>query len=79
MVAAARKKARQIQYEVRWVAISHYYHNYLGQKMTKKEAQKQRLTLSREQYMKVSITDFSFRRINSQFHCFMMTCHASII
>jgi hypothetical protein len=78
LLAAAKKKARQLQYEVRWVAVSHYYHSYLHQKMSKKEAQKQRLTLNREQYMKVSIRDFSFQRISSQFHCFVLTCHASI-
>jgi len=38
LLAAAKKKARQLQYEVRWVAVSQYYHYYLHQKMTKTQA-----------------------------------------
>ncbi|XP_048548724.1 uncharacterized protein LOC125528275 [Triticum urartu] len=51
LLAAAKKKARQLQYEVRWVAVSQYYHYYLHQKMTKTQTQKLRLTLSKEQFM----------------------------
>ena len=29
LLAAMKKKARQLQYEVRWVAVSQYYHYYL--------------------------------------------------
>lgn len=47
-----------MQYEVRWVAISQYYHDALGEKMTKEEARRQKLTLEREEYLMVSITDF---------------------
>ena len=57
LLAAAKKKARQLQYEVRWVAVSQYYHIYLEQKMTKTQAQRQRLTLNREQFMMVTITN----------------------
>ncbi|XP_048567034.1 uncharacterized protein LOC125547036 [Triticum urartu] len=53
LLAAAKKKARQLQYEVRWVAVSQYYHYYLHQKMPKTQAQKLRLTLSKEQFMMV--------------------------
>jgi hypothetical protein len=58
LLAATKKKARQLQYEVRWVAVSHFYHTYLHQKMSKSEAQKQGLTLNREQYMKVILETF---------------------
>ena len=57
LLAAAKKKARQLQYEVRWVAVSQYYDIYLQQKMTKTQAQRQRLTLNREQFMMVTITN----------------------
>ena len=68
LLAAAKKKARQLQYEVRWVAVSQYYHIYLQQKMTKTQARRQRLTLNREQFMKVTITDFSmFQAVNYMF------------
>ena len=63
VLRAARKQTRQIQYEVRWVAISRHYHDKHGVKVTKEEAKAQDLTLEREQYMLVSITDFSFRRL----------------
>ena len=49
-----------MQYEVRWVAISQYFHAALGQKMTKEEARREKLALMREEYLMVSITDFSF-------------------
>lgn len=39
LLAAAKKKARQLQYEVRWVAVSQYYHYYLHQKMTNSSAE----------------------------------------
>ena len=45
LLAAAKKKAPQLQYEVRWVAVSQYYHIYLHQKMTKTQAQKQKTYL----------------------------------
>ena len=62
-VKATRKKTCQMQYEVLWVAISHYYHNVLGQKMTKKEAKKEKLTLTRQQYFDVSIPYFRMRHL----------------
>ncbi len=34
-----------MQYEVRYVAISTYYHDYLGVKMTKEEARRMGITL----------------------------------
>ena len=72
LLAAAKKKARQLQYEVRWVAVSQYYHSYLHQKMTKTQAQKQRLTLNREQFMMVTITNFSlFQAVNYMFRAHM--------
>ena len=43
-----RKKACQMQYEVHWVAISQYFHDALGQKMTKEVARREKLTLMRE-------------------------------
>ena len=42
LLAVAKKKARQLQYEVRWVAVSQYYHIYLQQKMTKTQAQRKK-------------------------------------
>jgi len=72
LLAAAKKKARQLQYEVRWVAVSQYYHYYLHQKMTKTQAQKLRLTLSKEQFMMVTITNFSlFQAVNYMFRAHM--------
>ena len=72
LLAAAKKKARQLQYEVRWVAVSQYYHYYLHQKMPKTQAQKLRLTLSKEQFMMVTITNFSlFQAVNYMFRAHM--------
>ena len=72
LLVAAKKKARRLQYEVRWVAVSQYYHSYLHQKMTKSQAQKQRLTLNREQFMMVTITNFSlFQVVNYMFRAHM--------
>ena len=72
LLAAAKKKARQLQYEVRWVAVSQYYHYYLQQKMPKTQAQKLRLTLSKEQFMMVTITNFSlFQAVNYMFRAHM--------
>ena len=72
LLAAAKKKARQLQYEVHWVAISQYYHIYLQQKMTKTQAQRQKITMSREQFMMVTITDFSlFQGVNYMFRAHM--------
>ena len=72
LLAAAKKKARQLQYEVRWVAISQYYHYYLQQKMPKTQAQKLRLTLSKEQFMMVTITNSSlFQAVNYMFRAHM--------
>ena len=50
-----------MQYEVRYVAISTYYHDALGVKMTKEEARRMGITLERHEYLAVSIKDFSFR------------------
>lgn len=52
-----------MQYEVRWVAISQYHHDALETKMTKENARRMHVTLEREEYLAVSITDFSFRRL----------------
>ena len=49
-----------MQYEVRYVAISTYYHDYLGVKMTKEEARRMGITLERHEYLAVSIKDFYF-------------------
>ena len=54
-----KKKARQMQYEVRYVAISTYHHDYLGVKMTKEDARRMGITLERDEFLKVSIKDFS--------------------
>ena len=48
-----------MQYEVRYVAISTYYHDVLGVKMTKEEARRMGITLERPEYLAVSIKDFS--------------------
>ena len=50
-----------MQYEVRYVAISTYYHDVLGVKMTKEEAWRMGITLERHEYLAVSIEDFYFR------------------
>ena len=50
-----------MQYEVRYVAISTYYRDYLGVKMTKEEARRMGITLERPEFLAVSIKDFSFR------------------
>ncbi|XP_037431610.1 uncharacterized protein LOC119298232 [Triticum dicoccoides] len=60
VLRAARKQTRQIQYEVHWVAISRYYHDKHGVKVTKEEAKAQDLTLEREQYMLVAL-DWCYR------------------
>jgi hypothetical protein len=52
-----------MQYEVRWVAITQYYHDVLGVKMPKEEAKTGDITLERHEYLAVSIKDFSFRRL----------------
>ena len=49
-----------MQYEVRYVAISTYYHDALGVKMTKEEARRMGIILERPEYLAVSIKDFSF-------------------
>ena len=72
LLAAAKKKARQLQYEVCWVVVSQYYHTYLHQKMTKTQAQRDKITMSREQFMMVTITDFSlFQGVNYMFRAHM--------
>ena len=48
-----------MQYEVRYVAISTYYHDVLGVKMTKEEARRMGITLERDEFLAVSIKDFS--------------------
>ena len=48
-----------MQYEVRYVAISTYYHDYLGVKMTKEEARRMGITLERDKFLAVDIKDFS--------------------
>ena len=48
-----------MQYEVRWVAISTYYHDALGVKMTKEEARRMGITLERDKFLAVDIKDFS--------------------
>ena len=50
-----------MQYEVRHVAISTYYHDYLGVKMTKEEARRMGIIMERHEYLAVCIKDFSFR------------------
>ena len=47
-----------MQYEVRYVAISTYYHDVLVVKMTKEEARRMGITLERPEYLAVSIEDF---------------------
>ena len=44
-----------MQYEVRYVAISTYYHDYLGVKMTKEEARRMGITLEKPEFLAVSI------------------------
>ena len=48
-----------MQYEVRYVAISTYYHDVLGVKMTKEEARRMGITLERPEFLMVSIKYFS--------------------
>ena len=50
-----------MQYEVRYVAISTYYLDVLGVKMTKEEARRMGITLERHGLLVLSIKDFSFR------------------
>ena len=50
-----------MQYKVRYVAISTYHHDYLGVKMTKEDVRRMGITLERDEFLKVSIKDFSFR------------------
>ena len=52
-----------MQYEVRWVAITQYYNDVLGEKLTKEEAKSWDISLERNEYLAVSIKDFSFRRL----------------
>uniref|UniRef100_N1QZM2 Uncharacterized protein n=1 Tax=Aegilops tauschii TaxID=37682 RepID=N1QZM2_AEGTA len=47
-----KKKARQMQYEVRYVAISTYHPDYLGVKMTKEDARRMCITLERDEFLK---------------------------
>ena len=42
-----------MQYEVRYVAISTYYHDVLGVKMTKEEARRMGITLERPEFLAV--------------------------
>ena len=55
-----------MQYEVRYVAISTYYHDVLGVKMTKEEARRMGITLERPEFLALSIKDFSL--------CFHILC-----
>ena len=48
-----------MQYEVRYVAISTYYHDYLGVKMTKEDARRMGITLEKPEFLAVRIKDFS--------------------
>jgi hypothetical protein len=59
----ARSKARQLQYEAKFVAISTYHHVVLQMKMTKKDAKRLGVTMDRDEYLAVSITDFSFHSL----------------
>ena len=59
MLRQCKKKARQLQYEVRYVAISTYYHDVLGVKMTKEDARRMGITLEKPEFLAVSIKDFS--------------------
>ena len=52
-----------MQYEVRYVAISTYHHDYLGVKMTKEDARRMGITLERHEYLAVSIKDFHYAYI----------------
>ena len=89
MLRQYKKKARQMQYEVRYVAISTYYHDYLGVKMTKEEARRMAITLERPEFLAVSIKDFHYAFIYyafimlslpcGTFHRFMLTCHYAFI
>nr|XP_020196966.3 pistil-specific extensin-like protein [Aegilops tauschii subsp. strangulata] len=47
-----KKKARQMQYEVRYVAISTYHHDHLGVKLTKEDARRMGITLERDEFLK---------------------------
>ena len=62
-----------MQYEVRYVAISTYYHDALGAKMTKEEAKRMGITLERHEYLAVSIKDFSLRFHILRFHYAFIT------
>ena len=65
-----------MQYEVRYVAISTYYHDYLSVKMNKEEARRMGITLERDEFLAVIIKDFSFRCLGyiSPFHVDMPLC-----
>nr|XP_045086448.1 uncharacterized protein LOC123494586 [Aegilops tauschii subsp. strangulata] len=42
-----------MQYEVRYVSISTYHHDYLGVKMAKEGARRMGITLERDEFLKV--------------------------
>ena len=67
-----------MQYDVRWVAISQYYHDALSVKMTKEKARRDKLTLQRGKYLAVSII-FFHSDVCGKFHCFVLTCHYAFI
>ena len=50
-----KKKARQVQYEVLYVAISTYHHDYLGVEMTKDDARRMGITLDKDEFLKVTM------------------------
>ena len=44
-----------MQYEVRYVAISTYHHDYLGVKMTKDDTRTMGITLDKDEFLKVTM------------------------
>ena len=63
-----------MQYEVRYVAISTYYHDALGVKMTKEEAQRMGITLERPEFLAVSIKVFHYAFIYYAFIMLSLPC-----
>ena len=53
--APMQEEGSQMQYEMRYVAISTYYHDVLGVKMTKEEARRMGITLDKDEFLKVTM------------------------
>lgn len=55
---AAKKLTRQMIYEAKFVAISHYYGSVLKQSMTKKRMRDEKIMMPKQHFMDVSNLSF---------------------